>query len=260
METNFLITEIKRVVLVDKYEYNEKFTSFGKNLAHNELIFHFTGNSKVYFGDNVFDIVPNTIRFLPKGCTSRYDVERQEYGACIFVAFDTDRKISENAFIIHNPYTQKLGQLFKRMFSTWVSKNDGYYFECISILYKIFTEIQKKDYIPESQYNAIKPAIEYIEKHFLDKKIAAEDLCSCCNISYNYIKKLFIKKFGVPPIKYSIQLKINYACDLLQSGDYTISQIARNCGYNDIYFFSRQFKEYVGLSPTEFVKKYKSSK
>ena len=96
--------------------------------------------------------------------------------------------------------------------------------------------------------------------HHAASNRTTEELASCCAISYPYIKKLFVKKFGVPPIKYSIQLKINYACDLLKSELYTISQTAEICGYNDIYFFSRQFKEYMGISPTDFINKYKSSK
>ena len=53
---------------------------------------------------------------------------------------------------------------------------------------------------------------------------------------------------------------MNYATDLLQLGEYSISQIANLCGYEDIYSFSRQFKNEFGLSPTDFSKKYKSSK
>ena len=99
-----------------------------------------------------------------------------------------------------------------------------------------------------------------MQNHFLDKKITAEELTARCSISYPYIKKLFVKRFGLPPVRYSIQLKINYACDLLRSELYSISQIAEQCGYTDVYFFSRQFKEYVGICPTDFLKKYKSSK
>ena len=260
MNNKFTITEIKRVVLVGKGEYPEKSTSFSHTLNHNELVFHFSGKSKVYFGDDVLNIVPDTIRFLPKGETKRYDVKREEHGVCIFVAFSTDQPISDTAFTVHNQYTNKFGPLFKKMFSVWVAKNEGYYFECVSILYKIFAELQKKNYIPENQFLAIKPAIDYIKNHFLDKKITAEDLTACCTISYPYIKKLFVKTVGMPPIKYSIQLKINFACDLLNSELYTVSQIAELCGYNDIYFFSRQFKEYMGISPTDFMNKYKSSK
>ena len=261
MNNKFSITDINRVILVGKDEYKEKVISFSKNSNFkNELIYHLSGKSIVVFNGKQLETTEDTIRFLPAGETNEYTVDRIERGECIDIVFDTNMPITDEAFVLNLKQSEKIKSLFKKIFSAWVAKNDGYYFECISIIYKIFSELQKKNYIPESQFNSIKPAIDYIERHFLDKKITTEELASCCAISYPYIKKLFVKKFGVPPIKYSIQLKINYACDLLKSELYTISQIAEICGYNDIYFFSRQFKEYMGLSPTDFINKYKSSK
>ena len=140
------------------------------------------------------------------------------------------------------------------------NKNDGYYFECISLLYKIFAELQKKNYIPQNQYNLIKPAIEYIEENFLRRKISVPYLADKCGISEVYLKKLFIKKFGIPPTKYTIQLKINHACDLLRSECNSITQVANLCGYKDVYYFSRQLKNYVGVTPSAFEQRYKSSK
>ena len=261
MNNKFAIIDIKRVVLVGKDEYREQVISFTSNkTCCNELIFHLSGESTVFFNGKRLEITKDSIRFLPQGEIHEYIVNRKERGECIDICFDTDVPVTNEAFVLKLKQSEKIKSLFKKIFSAWVAKNDGYYFECISIIYKIFSELQKKNYIPESQFNSIKPAIDYIERHFLDKKITTEGLASCCAISYPYIKKLFVKKFGVPPIKYSIQLKINYACDLLKSELYTISQTAEICGYNDIYFFSRQFKEYMGLSPTDFINKYKSSK
>ena len=261
MNNKFAIIDIKRVVLVGKDEYREQVISFTSNkTCCNELIFHLSGESTVFFNGKQLDVKKDTIRFLPQGEIHEYIVKRKERGECIDIFFNTDIPVTNEAFVLKLNQSEKIKSLFKKIFSVWVAKGDGYYFECVSIIYKIFAELQKKNYIPESQFNSIKPAIDYIEKHFLDKKITAEELTLCCTISYPYIKKLFVKKFGVPPIKYSIQLKINYACDLLKSEVYTISQISEICGYNDIYFFSRQFKEYMGLSPTDFINKYKSSK
>ena len=260
MNNKFAITDIKRVILVGKDEYKETVTTFKHNLCSNELIFKLSGESTVFFNGKQLDVKKDTIRFLPQGEIHEYIVKRKERGECIDIFFNTDIPVTNEAFVLKLNQSEKIKSLFKKIFSVWVAKGDGYYFECVSIIYKIFAELQKKNYIPESQFNSIKPAIDYIEKHFLDKKITAEELTLCCTISYPYIKKLFVKKFGVPPIKYSIQLKINYACDLLKSEVYTISQISEICGYNDIYFFSRQFKEYIGLSPTDFINKYKSYK
>lgn len=261
MNNKFSITDINRVILVGKDEYKEKVTSFSKNSnCKNELIYHLSGKSIVVFNGKQLETTEDTIRFLPAGEINEYTVDRIERGECIDIVFDTNMPITDEAFVLKLKQSEKIKSLFKKIFAVWVAKEDGYYFECVSLIYKIFAELQKKNYIPENQFVSIKPAIDYIESHFLEKKITAEELTACCKISYPYIKKLFIKKFGIPPIKYSIQLKINYSCDLLKSELYTISQIAEICGYNDIYFFSRQFKEYMGLSPTDFINKYKSSK
>lgn len=260
MNENFMITKINRIILVGKDEYKGAKISFSNDLKSNELIFHFSGQAIVHFNSKKMETSENTIRFLPKGKNTEYTVERKELGECIVAYFDTDRSISNEAFVMKCTKSDAVGNLFKKMFLTWVSKSEGYYFECISLLYKIFAELQKQNYIPEGQYQAIKPAIEFIDAHFLDSKISMNDLADCCSVSYSYLKRLFIKKFGIPPMKYIISLKINYACDLLLSGLYNVTQIAEICGYSDLYFFSRQFKEYTGISPSEYIEKYKSSK
>lgn len=261
MNERFSITNINRIILVGKDEYKEKVTSFSYNkYCHNELIYHISGTAVVFFNGQRMETSADTIRFLPAGEVTEYTVDRSEHGECIDIVFDTNVPIVQEAFVLKLKQSEKIKRLFQKIFSVWVAKEDGYYLECVSLIYQIFAELQKKNYLPENQFAAIKPAIDYIENHFLDKKITAEELTARCSISYPYIKKLFVKRFGLPPVRYSIQLKINYACDLLRSELYSISQIAEQCGYTDVYFFSRQFKEYVGICPTDFLKKYKSSK
>ncbi len=260
MNKHFIITEIRRVILVGKDEYPNLRTSFANNLNFNELIFHINGKATVYFNGKILETEENTIRFLPKGENDEYIVEKKERGECIDVFFDTDFPISNEAFVIKLAENTTIGNLFKKLFVSWVSKNDGYYFECISLLYKIFAEMQKQNYIPKNQHSLIKPAIDYIEENFLGSKISVTFLAQKCGISDSYLKKLFIKKFGMPPVKYIIHLKINHACDLLRSERYSITQVADLCGYDNVYYFSRQFKEYAGTSPSFFVQRYKSSK
>ncbi|MBE6729762.1 MAG: helix-turn-helix domain-containing protein [Ruminococcaceae bacterium] len=260
MTEKFIITGIKRVILIDKNEYKDKITKFTTPLPSNELILHLSGESTVNFNGKVLKCHKNIIRFLPKGEVNKYIVDRAEHGDCIDIFFDTNIPISSSAFVIEPKNHTTITKLFKKIFSVWVAKNDGYYFECIGLLYQIFAEIKKQNYIPKNQYEAIKPAVDYINANFTIKKISIPNLAKLCNISESYLKKLFIKKYGVSPVKYIIGLKINYACDLLLSEMYTIQQISEICGYNNSHFFSRQFKEYIGISPTVFINKYKYSK
>ncbi|MBQ7090736.1 MAG: helix-turn-helix transcriptional regulator [Clostridia bacterium] len=260
MNRDFIITGIRRVVFVGEQEYTERVSAFSKDLPANELIFHLSGRATVRFNGQVLETEPNTVRFLPAGKNTEYVVERHEEGACFDICFYADRPISTEAFVMKCAKSEAIAALFKKAFSVWVAKGEGYYFECISLLYKIFAELQKQSYLPETQYRAIKPAIDYINEHFLEERISVTMLAERSGISPSYLKKLFIKKFGMPPSKYIINLKINYACDLLQSGLYRISQVAELCGYADLYFFSRQFKDYMGISPSAFIENYKSSK
>ena len=146
------------------------------------------------------------------------------------------------------------------MFSVWVSKKEGYYFESVSLLYRIFAEMQKDTSVPKSHKSKIAPAMEIIHSEFLTRDFSIGELAAMCGMGECYFQKLFKKIYGVSPKRYVIQLKINHACDLLRLERYTVTQIAELCNFSDIYFFSRQFKEYMGITPTEFIKKYRSSK
>ena len=260
MNNDFIITDIQRVILVGKDEYKEKELHFTGDLNSNELILHLSGSGTVKFNGKIFKFIENTIRFLPKGKNEEYKVYKDEKGECIDVFFNSDRPISGEAFTMNLKNSSKVKTLFKKIFSVWVAKNEGYYFECIGLLYKIFAEMQRRNYITKEQNITIMPAIKYIEENFLTEKISVTALAEKCGISESYLKKLFVKKFSTPPVKYIIQMKINYACDLLLSKRYTVAQVADFCGYTNIYFFYRQFKEYVGVTPTEFQSKHLSSK
>lgn len=252
MRNDFVITKISNVILCEA-QASDKVIAFRNNLSCSELIYHISGKSLVCFNGKTALCEKNTIRFLPKGENRNYTVTRMDNIKCIDIFFDTDTCISAEMFTIKLNNDIAIAPLFKKIFSLWVAKNDGYYFECLSLLYKIFATCQKQTYLPENQYRKIKPAIEYIGENFANE-ISIDRLSALCGISSSTLKKLFVKKFGITPTKYIIGVRMHYACDLLRSGLYSVSQTALMCGYNSIYYFSRQFKAREGVSPSEYHK------
>lgn len=261
MNFDFNITKIHRIIMVGREEYPEMITNFAKNkIYHNELIFNLSGYSKVFFNGKEMLNTPGSIRFLPICELYEYRVERIERGECIDVFFDTDAPVSDEAFMLDMSKRESIEPLFKKIFCTYVAKDEGYKFECMSLLYKIFAEMQKSSYIPDSKFKLIKPALNIIESDFLLRDIHTGELARTSGISETYLKRLFGERFGVPPKKYIIQMKINHASELLRLERYTVTQVSEMSGFSDTAFFSRQFKKYMGITPTEFIKKYKSSK
>lgn len=260
MERDFLITRINRVIMVGEDEYDDRMHSFSRKLEYNELIFHFSGHVTMFFDDQILESTKGTVRFLPQGEFSRHDVLIGERAECIDVFFSTDRPISQKAFVIKASQSERVAALFSKLFAIWVSRDEGYYFESMSLLYKIFAEIEKDSSAPKQHVLKIAPAKDLIRERFLNADLSLAELASACGMGESYFQKLFRKVYGVSPKRYIIQLKINHACDLLRSERYSVTQIAEMCNFSDVYFFSRQFKAYMGITPTEFIKKYKSSK
>jgi len=56
------------------------------------------------------------------------------------------------------------------------------------------------------------------------------------------------------PREFVVTARINRALQLLVETDFTISQIADALGYEDVYFFSKQFKQRTGITPTAYRK------
>ena len=70
-------------------------------------------------------------------------------------------------------------------------------------------------------------------------------------------RKNFQATYGVSPIRYLHQYRIQKAKDLLSSDYGSITQVAESTGYSSVYHFSKMFSQYTGMSPTEYVKQSK---
>lgn len=78
--------------------------------------------------------------------------------------------------------------------------------------------------------------------------------------NYDYIRKLFKKETGVTPREFLLKQRMELAQKLLTGGaankysSYTVSQIAEACGFSEPLYFSRVFKKYYGVSPSNYEK------
>ena len=95
------------------------------------------------------------------------------------------------------------------------------------------------------------PAKEYIEQHF-DQPITLEHLAFLSSMSVTNFRREWKKKHTETPLQYRDCIRLHYAKEYLNSGYYTISEIAGKCGFKDVSYFVRFFKKKTGLTPGEF--------
>lgn len=65
-----------------------------------------------------------------------------------------------------------------------------------------------------------------------------------------YYGSLFREAMGMTFKQYLISLRLNYAENMLKSGEYSVSEVALQCGFSDIFYFSKLFKEKKGIPPS----------
>ena len=86
----------------------------------------------------------------------------------------------------------------------------------------------------------------------LTRPCKLDDLAAQAAMSRAHFSRKFRETTGYSPIDYFIRLKIQKACELLESTDLKVGEIGRYLGYGDQYYFSRIFKKIMGISPTRY--------
>ena len=92
----------------------------------------------------------------------------------------------------------------------------------------------------------------FIETNMSNTDLKVEQIADSMNLSraafYNKLKTIA----GLSPIDFLRDIRIKRACQLIESGSYTIQQVAFMTGFKDPKFFSRTFRKIMDCSPTEY--------
>ncbi len=125
-------------------------------------------------------------------------------------------------------------------------------------LLNLENEIPDTDPLPENSIISPNEAIsiikEYIEQNYCqDIKISM--FSDRYFFSKEYLSKLFKRKYGYGIYEYALKLRMERAKELLSQPDLQIQEISDRLGYSNNNYFSKAFKNYYGVSPTD----YKSS-
>ena len=82
-----------------------------------------------------------------------------------------------------------------------------------------------------------------------------EAICASLGVSRKHLRELFESHVGLGPKAYARMFRFRRVVDLVQSGGVVDwSQAAMSCGYYDQSHFNREFREFAGMTPSEFAR------
>lgn len=93
----------------------------------------------------------------------------------------------------------------------------------------------------------------YIDNNIYEK-ISVSTLCDHFCISTSMLHSLFRKNMNNTAKNYINELKLSKSKELIRNSTHTLSEISEMLGFSSIHYFSKKFKSYFNISPTEYSK------
>ncbi len=220
---------------------------------HHGLLFPISGSERYFFSSGVIDAPPGTLLYIPKGEAYRIELEDKE-SVVVCIDFELSSTAVAAPFVTHLTEKNNIKNLFYEANAVWQKNLPGRDATLKALIYQIIAAlILQKSTRPSSEHvKKIAPAIDYLHAHYTEPDFSVEKLAKTAGMSRRYFEKLFFGEKRVTPRDYIIELKISLACELLLNEKLSVSDVAYELGYADVYHFSKLFKQKVGKTPSEY--------
>lgn len=233
--------------------------SFKQTQSNSYRLALILSGSAVYdFGKKRTTVNKNDLIFLKKNETYSVTVNETEPWEHIVITFEVwnDKEIDALPFkfLQKTSHSKQFEEIFKNILNVYNMGGVSYNIEMKSLAYRIISlllEENEKQFFKKSKYKGIKKAVEFIETNYKEK-ITVDELAIISGYSISHFSRLFKELYSVAPIEYINNLRINRAKSMLKTDMFTLSEIAEECGFANVYYFSRIFKQTVGVTPRKY--------
>ena len=187
--------------------------------------------------------------YVPRGVD--YQITSRSAETVIAVHFDIADDHARTLELISTANPEIIKDLFIKMHNAWEKKEIGYEYRVEALFARVMEGLAVEAFHSK---HGVKPhlytLLEFIHSNYHDASVTVDSLARRMNISTTYLRRIFNSNLGTSPIKYLTRLRLERARQLLESGYYTVDEVAHLSGYNDSKYFSTLYKRSYGVSPS----------
>ena len=216
-----------------------------------EIIIYLRGRGFFCTDKKEIETAPGKIIIIPPG-TVHYSLDSGEIAERIYINGDFTHvfELSSPTVIADNSKSEGL-ELAKMIYDNRFADSD--YLNALINAFVHFLLIRIK--IDNEIFSTIKSITQEITDNFYDCDI---DICAMLKksgYSEDYIRAQFKKAMGKTPTEFLTETRISHACYLIGTykSSVPLNVISEKCGYTDYIYFSRRFKQIMGISPRKYL-------
>ena len=268
------VIEIKSISSIYIFHFDKSYSTSFERHPQIELIYVDEGIEQVWEDDKIYTLKKGEI-FLHKPMASHKDACLSDESRVYIISFTTSSKSFEQLFDrIIKLKKNEINQL-KQVFETYIKNVDSdidQWFSDRKIIAErhsfgvsqiiknnfelFFISILNPEESETLEYRkyddpVVNKVIEELDKEKF-KKFSLDRISKNVSYSKSYLCRQFKKVTGITIIYYFYSLKVEEAKKMLIHGDHTIEETSDLLNFDSVQYFSKVFKKYSGLSPSDW--------
>lgn len=206
--------------------------------------------------------VPDTMHevliFDPKILDFSYQDEFQE---TVLAPLTSRKQILPHVLHPSDENYELLKPIILQLMKLSLEQTDGWYISCkLLLLHLLFRMYDRKMFqIADEMLSAAdklkidryKKLVSYMEEHY-SEPVSLQELADVISCNPQYLCRFFKEITGTSPVQYLISCRVEHACTLLLETTRPILDISLDCGFENVSYFIRKFKELKGCTPKEY--------
>lgn len=227
---------------------------------HNGLLYIWNGEATFWQnGRQVASVCDGGLLFIPKG--TRYKMQYSMDSTTFVLAdFDMFGEDGEEMTLFdrilqvgRDDEYRRIASVMSKLELTSASEGPATELRKRELVYRLLSLVLEQSFplfTEQQNYPQIFKGVLLLKQSYLDN-IPIERFADACNISVSSFRELFKKQYGMSPLQYRNQLRINRARELLSEGSCTVSEAAFASGFENVGYFCRCYKKFTGKTPKE---------
>ena len=220
-----------------------------------EILLNIEGNGTALIDGIPYEFQPGTIFCIRPGIPHSKSAEKGFLDGCVLIRDFCFKSEKENVLVFHDDERRTFYSLFKAGLEFPFNPATDIYGErflrCIVDAMQNLLSHWKQESLSNPEVLKVQ---KILSEHVKDASFDISSVLESTPYSPNHLRKIFRDQCGCSPLTYYHRLKVQLAKQLLLQNKsiMTVSEIARMCGFEDPYYFSRVFKKVEGISPLHF--------
>ena len=265
----FTVRGTAKMLNIASSRYDGDWHSVPHTHNHTELFFIVSGKGQFLIQDQLFPVAANNLIIInPNVSHTEVSLNAQPLEYIVLGIDSIELATTENSngqfCILDHFESVEVSSCLRNILREMELKNTGYEDICQAFMEILIIRLMRNtalsmqeqpQSIPgNSQCAAVR---RYIDLHFKDP-LTLEQLSAEAHINKYYLSHAFKREYGISPIQYMINRRIDESKYLLAETDLSMSQIAQLLGFSSLSYFSQVFRKTQGITPMAFRQSSKS--